>query len=219
MASTILVRHGQPEHHVTDLTGGWTDDCLTKLGRLQASRVACRLKREIENIPYQVYCSDLCRALQTAGAIGEEIGAKPRPLAELREFNNGLAAGKSKQEARRYEAELTSPALDWRPYPQGETWREFYSRVSRCMDRLTETGEALILVTHWGTINNIIAWWLRLDLGSSFSFDASPGSLSVLRVNEWNERTLERLNDTSHLMADGLSEGMILRDCVQMPGL
>ena len=166
-----------------------------------------------------MYCSDLRRALQTATVIGEEIGAEPRPLAELREFNNGLAAGKSREEAERYEAELTSPALDWRPYPHAETWREFYRRIARCMDRLMKTEEARIVVTHWGTIYNIIAWWLRLDLGSGVSFDASPGSLSVLRVNEWGERTLERLNDTSHIRADGLSEGMKLQDCEPVAGL
>jgi hypothetical protein len=28
--------------------------------------------------------------------------------------------------------------------------------------------------------------------------------LSVLRTNQWNERTIERLNDTAHLYAAGL---------------
>ena len=42
------MRHGQSEHHISDLTGGWTDDCLTELGRLQAARVASRLEREIK---------------------------------------------------------------------------------------------------------------------------------------------------------------------------
>lgn len=206
------MRHGQSEHHVSDLTGGWTDDGLTELGRLQSALVAARLKREIAGIPYRVYCSDLKRALQTAEVIGNEIGVAPKPLAELREFNNGVAAGKRKQEAKEYESELTDPALDWRPYPEGETWREFYLRVCACMERLTRKENALILVTHWGTIVNIVAWWLQLDMLSRFSFDASPGSLSVLRLNRWGERTLERLNDTAHLEADELSEGMRLRE-------
>lgn len=206
------MRHGQSEHHVSDLTGGWTDDSLTELGRLQSARVAARLKREIADIPYRVYCSDLQRAVQTAEVIGGEIGVTPKPMVELREFNNGVAAGKRKDEAKEHESELTDPALDWRPCPEGETWREFYLRVCACMERLTRREKALILVTHWGTIVNIVAWWLQLDVLSRFSFDASPAGLSVLRLNRWGEPTVERLNDTAHLEAEGLSEGMRLRD-------
>ena len=31
----IIVRHGQSEHHVRGLTGGWTDTPLTALGHGQ----------------------------------------------------------------------------------------------------------------------------------------------------------------------------------------
>lgn len=130
----------------------------------------------------------------------------PNPVPELRELNNGVAAGKSQEEAKQYALEMTRPLLDWQPYPQAETWRQFYSRVAACMDRLARNQDApLLLVTHAGTLINIVAWWLQLDIDMlcKVSFDASPASLSVLRVNEWNERTIERLNDTTHLYAIG----------------
>ena len=208
--SIILVRHAQSEHHVNKLTGGWTDTGLTELGRRQAACLASRLKREIGDAPCQLYCSDLKRALQTAEIIGKEIGVTPNPVPELRELNNGIAAGKSQEEAKQYALEITRPMLDWQPYPQAETWRQFYSRVAACMDRLTVKQEALfLLVTHAGTIINIVAWWLRLDIDmlGKVSFDTLPASLSVLRVNRWNERTIERLNDTAHLYVAGLTGG------------
>ena len=192
------------------LTGGWTDSALTELGRRQAACLASRLKREIGDTPCQLYSSDLKRALQTAEIIGKEIGVTPNPVPELRAPNNGVAAGKSVEEAKRYVLELTRPVLDWQPYPQAETWRQFYSRVAACMDRLSSDQEIpLLLVTHAGTIINIVAWWLQLDIDMlcRVSFDALPASLSVLRRNQWNERTIERLNDTAHLYAAGLLGG------------
>lgn len=190
-----------------ELTGGWTDTGLTELGRRQSACLASRLKRELGDTPCQLYCSDLKRALQTAEIIGREIGLTPNPVPELRELNNGIAAGKSLEEAKQYALELTRPVLDWQSYPQAETWRQFYSRVAACMERLTGNQETpFLLVTHGGTIINIVAWWLQLDVDmlDKVSFHASPASLSVLRLNWWNERTIERLNDTAHLYAAGL---------------
>jgi ADP-ribose pyrophosphatase YjhB (NUDIX family) len=46
----------------------------------------------------------------------------------------------------------------------------------------------------------------RRNRGKGMSFDALPASLSVLSVTRWSERTIERLNDTAHLYAEGLSE-------------
>ena len=177
------------------------------MGRHQAACLASRLKREIGDAPCHLHCSDLKRALQTAEIIDSEIGVTPNPDPELRELNNGVAAGKSLEEAKQYALELTKPALDWQHYPQAETWRQFYSRVAACMDRFTRDQEALLLlVTHAGTIINIVAWWLQLDIDMlcKVSFETSPASLSVLRVNRWNEHAIERLNDTAHLYAAGL---------------
>ena len=85
------------------------------------------------------------------------------------------------------------------------------------MDVLTRDQEPLLLlVTHGGTINAIVSWRLQMELdllstpSSLFKvyFEAYPTSITVLRVNEWNEHTIERLNDTSHLYEAGLADGI-----------
>jgi probable phosphoglycerate mutase len=209
----ILIRHAQPVHHVQGLTSGWTDTSLTDLGCRQAACLASRLRRELSTTPCQLYSSDLRRALETAQIIGRELSLAPQPVPELRDINNGIAAGKTEAEAERYLLPRTEPLLDWCPYPQAETWRQFYARVVIGMERLTENQDALrVIVTHGGTIINAIAWWLGLDIEMlrRVSFDALPASISVLRTNQWGERTLERLNDSAHLYAAGLGEGMQL---------
>jgi len=185
------------------------------LGRRQAACLATRLKREIAEIPCQMHCSDLKRTLQTAEIIGTELGLTPILAPGLREFNNGIAADRTVEEAKHYALKRAEPVIDWQPYPGAETWRQFHLRVSNCMDILTRDQERLLLlVTHGGTLNAVVSWWLQVDLdllstpSSLFKiyFEAYPASLTVLRVNEWNERTIERLNDTTHLSGAGLSE-------------
>ena len=217
MKSILLIRHGQSEYQVKGLTSGWTDTDLTELGRRQAACLASRLKREMADIPCQMYCSDLKRALQTAEIIGAELGLIPHSAPELREFNNGIAANKTQEEAKQLALERTEPVIDWKPYPEAETWRQFYLRVAGYVDCLTrDQDRLLLLVTHGGTLNAIISWWMRVEIdllstpSSLFKiyFEAYPTSLTVLRVNEWHEHTIERLNDTTHLYEAGLSEGI-----------
>ncbi|MCK5733789.1 MAG: histidine phosphatase family protein [Candidatus Latescibacteria bacterium] len=214
MASLILIRHGQSEHHVNGLTGGWTDTGLTELGRHQAECLGARLKREIEDTPCRMVSSDLKRAFQTAEIVDREIDVSPNPVPELREFNNGLAAGMTIDAAKSHFREPTEPLHDWQPYPEADTWRRFYSRVSDWLDHLAGHRDGLLLlVAHAGTINNIVAWWLGLEIErlSKVAFGAAPTSISVLDVNPWGEQRVERLNDTAHLYAAGLSGSIPLQ--------
>jgi len=98
----ILVRHGEADHMVSDLTGGWTDSHLTEAGMAQAVAVARWLSEELPSGRVRVLCSDLIRAVQTAEPIAEAIGVYFTRHREIRELNNGIAAGKTKQEAKSF---------------------------------------------------------------------------------------------------------------------
>ncbi|MBN1976877.1 MAG: histidine phosphatase family protein [Anaerolineae bacterium] len=212
MKPIILVRHAQSQHHVNGLTGGWTDTGLTDLGRRQAACLASRLKHELEGVPVRFCCSDLKRALQTAEIVGREIGVTAQLVPGLREFNNGVAAGMLREEADKIRREPAEPFIDWQPYPEAETWRQFYGRVAKAMDHLIEEQEELLLlVTHGGALVNIVAWWLQLDgeMLSKVSFNAHPTAISVLYTDQWGSHELERLNDTAHLYAAGLAESLL----------
>ena len=204
MKSLLVVQHCQSEHHVNGMTGGWTDTPLTDLGRRQAGALAARLARELAATPCRVYASDLQRAAQTAEIIGRALGLPTKLSPELREFNNGIAAGMKREEARKIEIGRGIPNIDRQPYPQAETWRRFYGRIAGFMDRLAaedQDGET-VLVTHGGVVINLIAWWLRLDVPmlARVSFGVAPGGVTRLTTNQWGERTLKVLSDTSHLV-------------------
>jgi broad specificity phosphatase PhoE len=204
MGRIILVQHCQSEHHINEMSGGWTDTPLTELGRRQAEIIAKKLKDGLNCSEYILYSSDLLRASQTAEIIGEQLGLEVNINKELREINTGIAAGKTKDWARSNRNPRTGSSfdLDYQEYQNGETWRQFYRRVCDCLELLCKTNEKnLLIVTHGGTLAYITAWWLQFSeqmLGTTY-FSASPASISVLTQNGFNQHVLKVFNDSSHL--------------------
>lgn len=176
---------------------------MTGLGHEQARRVAARLRDEFDGVRASLYTSDLQRAMQTAAHIGDALGVKPSPERRLREYNNGAAAGLTlgEAQARFPDAWNAPPSLDARPVPEAETMREFFERVASFIDGLRGHDEVPVLVTHGGTINILIAHWLRLEPPAleTIVFSAHPTSISVLQTATDGRRIAERVNDCAHL--------------------
>ena len=161
----ILVRHGKAEHQLFDKFGGWSDAKLTELGIKQAQAVADSLKMELKE-KYALYSSDLNWAKQTSEIIYNQLETPITYSKELREHNPGIASGMTRKEADQHLHEMTKPYIDSLTYPEAETFREFFNRVSGIMDKLDETEKQIIIVSHGGTIHNTniglsnpIEWW------------------------------------------------------------
>lgn len=203
----IIVRHGEAEHMVRGLTGGWTDTPLTDLGRQQAELTGPALARIIGDRPFGFYSSDLKRAAETARVLAPSLGAEPILTPALRELNNGDAAGLTEQQAQRIRNSITEPLVDWRPYPGAESWREMSERVVAFMEGIAGASNQgrrpliHVLVAHGGSANAAITWWLRLAIGEKLiSFELEPCSISRFSENKWGERTVIKVNDTAHLL-------------------
>jgi probable phosphoglycerate mutase len=197
------VRHGESEHHIRRLTGGWTDTSLTALGHEQAALVAARLRDELAPHEIRLFTSDLVRAVETAEHIATAFGVTPKPDQRLREHNNGEAVGLTMDEAAaRWPGVWDSPWLiDHRPFPGSETGREFYERAGALIDELDMYGPAPVIVSHGGTIICLIARWLRLspEALEPIGFAVHATAICVLQTDRHGDRILERLNDVSHL--------------------
>lgn len=204
MKKIIVIQHCQSEHHINNLTGGWTDTPLTELGRNQAELIGLKLKKDLEAETYTIFSSDLLRARQTADIISKHLNIKVIEKKDLREINNGIAVGKTKDWAREHRNPRLSNEfdLDYQEFQDGETWRQFYTRVCECMKEICDLYKGnIIVVTHGCTLSYIIAWWMKFGLdtlGKAF-FSAQPGSISVLQQNNYNQNVLTLLNDRSHL--------------------
>jgi broad specificity phosphatase PhoE len=199
MKQIILVRHGEAENNKHNLIGGWSDVKLTELGVRQADAVADRLCEELDG-DYKIYSSDLARARDTAEIISEKLGKAPIFTMELREHNPGIASGMSRKEAEKHVLEELSDTIDWRPYPGAESWREFYCRVESFMEMLVDSEDRVLIVSHGGTIQNVIRWWMDVPVSHffRFTFGVANTSVTVLETTEHGQKKIERLNDTSH---------------------
>ena len=202
----LLIQHCEAEHHLNGMVGSWTDTELTDFGRKQASRVAGRISEIIgESENWKLVSSDLKRCAQTAEIVAKRIALQPLYELDLREYFLGKAVGKTVEWAKDNENEKTTvpPGVDWQPFEEAETWREFYQRISRCMERLmVETSENLAIVVHGGTSVSVVAWWLQFPVEQLIEnfFGMKAAGITVLATNDWNQHVLRSLCETTHLV-------------------
>lgn len=205
MGEIIIVQHCQSEHHINNLSGGWTDTPLTDLGQEQANLTGNRLKKEINSGEYVLYSSDLMRAKQTAEIIGSHLGLSIIEERGLREIKTGIATGKTKDWVRENKNSRLKEGfdIDYLACEGAETPREFYDRICKCMEKIYTTEEKnILIVTHGGALSNILAWWLKLtpEMLEKVYFWGQPGSISVLIKSRYSQNALKLFNDTSHLV-------------------
>ena len=93
-----------------------------------------------------VVSSDLARAAETAAIIAAATDLQVETTPALRELNNGVAADLPAEEARRLQNPYAEPALDWVPFPEGESWRDMYARISSSQP---PCGRTVGIVSSW----------------------------------------------------------------------
>lgn len=153
-----IVRHGQDDNSVR---GGWSNCPLADVGIQQSNRLADELlvNKDKYNIG-KIYSSDIVRAKQTADIIANKLNLPVELSPEFREVNNGLLAGLDNHIAEEKYPNLYWRKLDWEEhYPNGESPKEFYKRISIAWSILKESfvgyDKNVLLVTHGGVINII----------------------------------------------------------------
>lgn len=199
-----LVRHGESQHHVLGLTGGWTDTGLTDLGKRQAQAAAREIATWNLAPGTELISSDLLRARETTEVFAQQLkGIVPTYYSELRELKNGQAKGLTREAAKKIALPVTTPTCDWIPYPEAENWRMFATRVWGFMDKFVSRTQAdqLIVVSHGLTTEALVQWWLGLgeDYWNKVSFEFDCASFTKLTTNTHGQRVILKLNDTAHL--------------------
>lgn len=155
-----LVRHGKDDDSAR---GGWSPHPLTAEGVAQVKMLADYIFEHNDSLGIKhIYTSDLARAKQTARIIGSKIDVSVTKMPEFREVNNGALAGMKNELAN-----IRYPGLYWNTlawdeaYPDGESPKVFYKRISAAWARLERemiSGQGnTMLVTHGGVINVILS--------------------------------------------------------------
>lgn len=180
-----LVRHGQDDDSVR---GGWSDCPLTELGIQQSTELADNLSNNFEHYNIsKIYSSDIARAKQTATIIAEKLNLSVELMPEFREVNNGVLAGMDN-----YIAEKNYPNMYWRNlkwdehYPNGESPKEFYERVSKAWEKFTKEfvdyDKNVLLVTHGGVINIIKCIANKTKYSNKDKYPSIPSAEIALEI-------------------------------------
>jgi broad specificity phosphatase PhoE len=208
MTTTILlIRHGQTDWNAQSRWQGHTDIPLNKTGQSQAQALA----RRLASWPIQaVYSSDLKRAAMTAVPLATSLNLQPILDPLWRERDVGDFGGLTSQEAKkRYPEVWTTMKNGLLSPPNGEDWRALRARAATAFERVAarHEGEMIAVVSHGGTLANVIAHVLGIPVDQYGRFRLSGNTgLSIVEILEGRSPHLTLLNDTSHLENHNMPE-------------
>jgi len=195
----FCVRHGESCYNAEGRLQGQSHTPLSALGQRQAQAAAGALRgRPIEAI----YTSPLPRALQTAEAIGRELGLPVITDPRLMEINVGIFQDLLHVEiADRFPTESTAWKASDPDYriPQGESRRDLMVRGRAAFDEIRAQGhDQAVVVSHGGLI--AAAFKALLDVPA----ERNPFTLYNASISQliWQrEPKLLTLNEIEHLRA------------------
>jgi probable phosphoglycerate mutase len=208
----VLVRHGHTASTERDLISGGdgNDPELSELG-LQDARAASQAVIPLLEFfglsaPSAVLHSPMTRTAQTAQAIGRELGVALTPEERLREISFGSWDG---LEMTTLESEHPDQVNRWRgsmtQKPDGgESLTDLKERIAPLLSDLVaeHRGKTVVLVSHMMPLRAISAMSLPGAEALLWSFNFSPGGISIIRFFGTGFAEQFVLNSCQHLFSD-----------------
>lgn len=159
----LIVRHGETPWNVERRIQGWRDIDLNDNGRKQAAQLAQRLSQpDTPHAPlHAVYSSDLSRARSTAQPVAERLNLPLGLIQGVRERNYGILEGVPFDQMQQRYPDIAKIWQSRDPdgvIPEGETLREFHTRVTQALEALAANHpqQRVLVVTHGGAMD--ILW-------------------------------------------------------------
>ncbi|MDP4086070.1 MAG: histidine phosphatase family protein [Bacillota bacterium] len=196
----LIIRHGQSEADLLGVHEGRADFPLTELGHSQAKKMA---KYVAEHFPPRIILSSpLKRAKNTATILQDEIGCELKIELDLIEFNNGVLAGLTKEEAL-----LKYPLPEGGRPPHiaiqnGESELEFRFRAERIFHKIIteyQQFKRVAIVSHGGSISNFLKAFLNQSNHNEFKYATGDTGMHLLEIRD-HLRIVKFLNIQEHLV-------------------
>jgi broad specificity phosphatase PhoE len=149
-----------------------------------------------------VYCSNLSRAVRSAGIIAEPFGLRPVETSALRERSFGIWEGMTFSEIKeKYPAEFEAWAgnpLRYSPI-EGESTLGVRDRILPSLTRILDShkGENIAIVAHGGVNRIILCHFLGIPLENIFRVEQDYAAVNVIEI--WDKYpVVKMLNRTAH---------------------
>jgi probable phosphoglycerate mutase len=186
MTVLFLIRHGENDYIKRNrLPGRQLGIHLNDRGKEQAAALA----ESLEKLPVKaVYASPLERAVETAAPIAARLHLKTKLRTGLWEADVG--EWQAQPFRRLYKKplwKLVEKAPSLVRFPGGESFLEMETRVVNALETIRATHrpqDLVVVVFHADPIKVAVAHYLGLPLDSFQKLTISPGSATILYVNE-----------------------------------
>lgn len=194
----IMVQHTESQHHINGMIGAWGDWELTEYGRKQAYEIGRWLLYEDCDKCFQMYVSDLKRAMQTAVEMNKTLKITPVVTDVIREVNAGAGNGKPRDWYRANQMprkDTYDP--DYRPFEDAESDRDLWNRLLPFYQEIMSNKQERILIVSHGTALSFLQSML---MGYSFEdiarvrFNGGGGSVSKIIIEPDGKRIAAYIN-------------------------
>jgi len=204
-----FVRHGESQANLLrEISNRGLRHGLTRKGREQAVALADRLRDQRFT---HLYCSPLLRAIETAVITANRLGLDYEVVDALREYDCGIAEGRSDAEAWRLWQELFDAWLvdgRWEQRIEGgesfyEVRERFLPFIEGLVNRYGDTGARVLCVSHGGVYRAMLPLVLKnVDVRRIVDHGFDPASCLVsewrpagLYCVEWDGRAIDGNGD------------------------
>lgn len=196
----FLIRHGESEADLLNVHEGRADFSLTPQGRKQVNALARFFSQKYKvNI---IYTSPLKRAFETASILSDTCESRVLIKEELMEWNNGVLAGVSREEAKERFPEPPGGRRPYQPIEEGESDLQFRNRIEHfyyeLMDLHSE-GDAVAIVAHGGTISQFLKIFYGIPPVSPYAFRTGDTGVHHIQITA-NAKKTSYLNCQEHLV-------------------
>ena len=205
----LLVRHGETIWNQENRWQGQADTPLSRTGHDQARQLARRFQHE-ERCIQAIYTSDLRRARDTAGILGQALGVTPVEATAWREMDIGTWSGLTTAEVASRHAEEWARLRQGEDLPRGggETFAQFQGRLVQSSQQFIRDhgGEQIIVVTHGGAVRAFLLHCRGLNM-SQFGQIEKIGNTGISEVSLFpsGAARIHTINSTAHLNGAVLS--------------
>jgi len=172
----LFVRHGKTHFNEINLTQGWCDSPLSKLGVKQVENMSLQLKDYSIN---KAYTSPLGRAVETSEIILQGHNIAPIYDKRLKEVNFGILEGINTQLVRKLHVESTdwmdTLEMDYRPY-EGENLHDVINKHIESINDIiasSKEDDTVLIVGHGCSLYGLVKTLVPHDARLSFPDNAT----------------------------------------------
>jgi 2,3-bisphosphoglycerate-dependent phosphoglycerate mutase len=195
----LVIRHGQSEADILRRHEGRADYELTDLGIRQAELLAEWVSNNYR--PDYIISSTLKRAAKTAEILSKKVGVSVEYNGDLMEFNNGLLAGLTFEEA---SLKYPSPEVGKKPhesYYEQESMIEFRARAEAVFSKIIHSypqDKRIAIVSHGGMINMLFRSFMSLPMNTEYGIHNGDTAVHLWVING-GKRYISFMNSKEHL--------------------